>query len=47
MTCGISDGTYTQITDGLSEGDKVYYIPTSAAQSLMEAQQSMMADTEE
>ena len=47
VTCGISDGTYTQITDGLSEGDKVYYIPTSAAQSLMEAQQSMMADTEE
>lgn len=42
VTCGISDGTYTEITDGLSAGDKVYYIPTSAAQSLMEAD---MGDT--
>lgn len=28
VTCGITDGTYTQILDGLSEGDKVYYMQT-------------------
>ncbi len=26
VTLGITDGTYTQITDGIEEGDKVYYI---------------------
>ncbi|MGN1022278.1 MAG: efflux RND transporter periplasmic adaptor subunit [Lachnospiraceae bacterium] len=46
VTCGISDGTYTEITDGLSEGDKVYYIPTSAAQSLMDAEMDATVDEE-
>ncbi|HCW23456.1 MAG TPA: hypothetical protein DGX96_07375 [Lachnospiraceae bacterium] len=37
VTIGISDGTYTQILDGLSEGDKVYYI--NSATSLQDMMQ--------
>ena len=30
VTLGATDGSYTQVTDGLSDGDKVYYLPAKA-----------------
>ena len=30
VTLGATDGSYTQVTDGLSAGDKVYYLPAKA-----------------
>lgn len=36
---GVSDGTYTEIKSGLSEGDVVCYISESAAMSVMQAVQ--------
>lgn len=41
VVIGISDGTYTEIKEGLSEGDKVYYIDSSmTVQEMMEESQS-------
>lgn len=35
ITCGISDGKYTQIIDGLSEGDTVMYIAYDSFSNMM------------
>ena len=39
VTCGVTDGTYIEITSGLSEGETVYYIPKSMGESYMEMEE--------
>lgn len=33
VTCGVADGTFIEITSGLSEGETVFYIPKSLGES--------------
>ena len=40
VTIGASDGTYVEITDGLEEGESVYYTPTTM--TMTETRQQMM-----
>lgn len=45
VTIGASDGTYVEITDGLEEGESVYYTPTPM--TMMEARQQKMNEGDE
>ena len=36
VTCGVTDGTYIEITSGLSEGETIYYMPKSIGESYNE-----------
>lgn len=46
VTIGISDGTYTQILDGLSEGDKVYYVNSATTLQDMMQQDEAVDDSD-
>ncbi len=45
VTVGLSNGSYIEITDGLSEGDTVYYVVSSSTDSIMSAFSTMGGDT--